>query len=244
MSTRLFWRGLGVFRAEGPRGLSSRLKKRISRYYSSAHLLVFVADTNAIKSAAAQSKSLFELSLRFTKSLDFKEVFSHDEAEINELTEIDPWKFPKALTIKQLSQGCMCFVAKKENKIVACICAWPTSSYYDDFLKSDYSMGSSEAYYWRAFCVPTFRGIGILPQIMLYAVEAIGSKYNKTKQISWVRVTNKSMQQTLYRMGWRVAGRGGFVELVCLRFNYLWGREAFKETKRRLFFQVSRKLPQ
>ncbi|HEY1799801.1 MAG TPA: GNAT family N-acetyltransferase [Terriglobales bacterium] len=242
MNATLFRRGLEIFRIEGPRGISSRIKKHIVKCYSSAHLLVFVADSSAIKSAAAQSKGLFKLSLRFTSSLDFKEIFFHDEAEIDELTEIDPWKFPKALTVKQLSQGCMCFVAKRENKIVACICAWPTQSYYDDFLKNEYLLGYSEAYFWRAFCIPSFRGIGILPQIMLYAVETVESKYNKTTQISWVRVTNKAMQQTLTRMGWKAAGRGGFVELFGLRLNYLWGREAFKETKRRFFFQINKEL--
>src|SRR6185437_3551537 len=157
-----------------------------------------------------------------------------DEAEINELTAIDPWKFPKELTIQHLNKGCKCFVAKKDNRIIACICAWITASYYDEFLKFNYLLNPDEAYYWRAFCIPDFRGIGVLPRLMVYAIENLTSRYNKAEQVSWVRATNKPMRKTLSRIGWRPAGRGGFVEIFGFRFNYLWRHEGFAGTTKRI----------
>lgn len=234
-------RALRVLRTEGPRGIVQRLKDRARKLCSSVHLFVFASDTDSIARAMNGFKGLLEISRRLTP-LDFKEIRFDENSEIDELTEIDPWKFPKLLTVKQLHEGCKCFVAKSEGRIVACICVWFNHSFRDDFLEREIVLGSSEAYYWRAFCVPYFRSTGILPRLLMHAIECLEDEQNRTKQIAWVRVTNTPMQRTLTYLGWKVVGRMGFVEILGVRFQYLWGREAAKDTRKRIFLQFSRKL--
>jgi hypothetical protein len=223
------------------RGIVERLRNHGRRHFSQIHLFVFAADAQAIRTATSASGGLMEMSRRLTKSIEFREICSSDDLEIEQITQVDPWKFPKSVMVKQLREGCKCFIAKRQGRIVAYTCIWASEGFRDDFLDRDFILGLEEAYHWRGFCIPTVRGIGVFPRLVAHAVECLERNYNKKWQIGSVRVTNRTMQQSLSQLGYEIVGRAGFVGIFGIRFHYLWGREAFKATRKRNFIRIQRK---
>ena len=175
--------------------------------------------------------------------IDIKRVLLNDEKEIDELTEVDPWKVPKSFTLDKLREGWLCFVAKKDGRIVASTWAIVNHSFKDEFMNRYFILGSNEAFYWRGFCVPDSGLRGIYPWFSSNIRERIGNEYGKTRHLSFVRTTNVTIQRALTMIGCKVVGRAGFVDVFGVRFHYLWGHDAFKETRKRTFIQLNAKRP-
>ncbi len=227
-----------VLKTEGLWSLVRRAARRVRRSCSSAHLFVLAADSDTVREAANPAGKLQELSQRFTEGIEFRELLLNDETEIDALTAADPWSFPRELTVKQMQQGCKLFVALKKGQVLGCVGVW-LKDFHDDFQRRDYVLQADEAYYWRAFCIPAYRGLGLLPRLMAHSVECVEKNYHKTKLVSVVRGANRSMLKTVTDVGWKMVGRAGFVQILGIRFQYLWGREAFSETRKRVFLQIA-----
>jgi hypothetical protein len=110
-------------------------------------------------------------------------------------------------------------------------------------MSHQFTLRAGEAFHLRGFCVPDSRSRGIIPRLNLHIFNHVKSEHDKTHHLTLVRTSNVTMQHTLAKMGWKVVGRAGSAEMLGVRFHYLLGREAFKETPRRIFLQRTKQVP-
>ena len=171
--------------------------------------------------------------------LEFKEITASDHNEIDELTAIDEWKVPKSVTLRKLKQGHHVYIAKYQGRIVASHTVIMRDRFQDPVLMREFKMASSESFLLRAFCIPEFRGRGIFPVLVRYCLRDAAVNYGRGNGLALARINNRNILRSVapkIEGAFRI-GRAGFVEIFGIRFHYLWGREAFKETKRRFFIQ-------
>jgi len=169
---------------------------------------------------------------------EFKEITTSDNNEIEELTAIDVWKVPKSVTLRKLRQGHHIYIAKYKGRIVASLMIIMRDRFQDPLLMREFKMASSEAFYLRAFCIPEFRGRGIFPVLVRYCLRDASVNYGRGNGLALVKIDNRNMLRSVVpKLEVDRIGRAGFIEIFGIRFHYLLGREAFKETKRRFFIQ-------
>lgn len=171
---------------------------------------------------------------------EIREIRENDEALIDELTSVDEWRITKSVTTRDLKNGWRCFVARASGHIAACCWVFPGSEFEDWYLKRKISIGNKEAYFYREFCVPEFRGRGILPFLHARICREFLPLMGKTAAFALTRMANKPMLRVFGKMGWRRMGRMGFVEMFGVRFHYLWGRRALISTHRRVYFEITK----
>jgi GNAT superfamily N-acetyltransferase len=171
--------------------------------------------------------------------LEFKEITSSDNNEIDELTAIDEWKVPKPVTLRKLKQGHHVYIAKYKGRIVASQTLIMRDRFQDPVLMREFTMASNEAFWLRAFCIPEFRGRGIFPVLARYCLGDAAVTYDRGNGLALARINNRNVLRSVVPKieGTFKIGHAGFIEIFGIRFHYLWGREAFKETKRRFFIQ-------
>jgi len=63
----------------------------------------------------------------------------------------------------------------------------------------------------------------------------VAVRYGRANGLTLVSPNNRSSLRSLVKLGWSRIERTGFIEIFGIRFPYLWGREAFKETRTRFF---------
>jgi GNAT superfamily N-acetyltransferase len=170
--------------------------------------------------------------------MEFREITAADSDTIDELTAIDEWHISKSFTLRKLEEGEHIYIAKHQGKIVASQSIVTRENFQDPFLDRELTIARDEAYLWRAFCVPAFRGRGIFPVLERYYLADMALKYGRSTTLATILTTNKSSQRMAAKAGRVKVGRAGFVEIFGIRFHYLWGREAFKETSRRFLVQA------
>jgi GNAT superfamily N-acetyltransferase len=170
---------------------------------------------------------------------EFKEVKATDHEEIDELTAVDVWKVPKSVTLKKLRQGHHIYIAKHQGRIVASHTIIMRDRFQDPVLMREFRMASNEAFHLRAFCVPEFRGRGIFPVLLRYCLRDAAVNYGRGDALALAKIDNRNILRSIVpkTQGASRIGRAGFIEVFGIRFHYLWGREAFKETRRRFFIQ-------
>jgi GNAT superfamily N-acetyltransferase len=169
--------------------------------------------------------------------LEIKEITAFDIDEIDELTDSDEWKISKQVTLKHLEEGWHCYIAKQKGQIVAINWIILLESFEEFYFKRQFNLSPNEAYHFRGWSIPQFRGKGVMPFLLRNNCDETALKYGKTRTYGWVNVYNYSQLRCLAKAGWTRAGRAGFIEIFGIRFHYLWGREAFKETKKRFLIQ-------
>ncbi len=244
LSTLMYalWRAASVLFEEGPPGIFRLLKRRL---YSRASLLVLTADLCPLSGDAAGTSSdhpsashnrAIERAER--RGLEFKQLSARDDAELDELTDLDPWKISKSSTVAQLSEESFCFVAKLDGHVVASLSAIISAHFMESYLQRQLSLGPTEAYLWRGFTAPRLRGRGFALLLARWVSRRLASE-GRSRGVTWVRVDNPQPARTLARLGWRVVGRLGFIDLCGVRLHYLFGDEAFRFTRRRVFLQCS-----
>lgn len=165
------------------------------------------------------------------------EMTAKDNDQIDELTEVDEWNIPKSETLETLEKGWRYYIAKHKGRIAASQTIVLNDKFEDPYFKREFKMAPDEAFLWRGFTVKAFRGKGIFSFFMSQYLADIALKYGKTKILTFVHTANKTMLKTALGFGMYRVGRVGFLEVFGLRFHYLWGRRAFKETKKRFFIQ-------
>jgi len=221
-------RAIAILRTEGPIEFIKRIKARLYLKPLQYHFYVFEHKENP-----SPPLSISE------NGLEIKEITPADHAEIDELTEIDEWKTSKSFTLRKLEEGWHVYVAKQGGRIVASQTVVTQDRFDDPAFRREFKLASNEAYYWRSFCIPAFRGRGIFPMFGRYFLADVARKYSRANGLIAVSRRNKSMQRACSKYGFRKRiGRVGFIEIFGIRFHYLWGREAFKETRKRFFIQI------
>jgi RimJ/RimL family protein N-acetyltransferase len=219
--TYLAQRSITILRKEGP----TRLVRRIMDCLQS-HRLVY------------GNKNCAELLMPICEvELEFKEITAADGDEIDELTAADEWHIPKSFTLRRLEEGEHIYIAKHKGRIVASVSIVTKDKFRDPFSIREFNIAPNEAYYWRGFCVPAFRGRGIVPVILTYSMKEMALKYGRNNALALILTANKSSLRMLSKIGFVKVGRGGFFEIFGFSFHYLWGREAFKETRQRFLIQ-------
>ncbi len=169
--------------------------------------------------------------------MEFREITAGDNDAIDELTAVDEWQTSRSFTVEKLEGGEHIYIAKHKGRIVA---AWSivTKDKFDDpFLGREFKVAPNEAYCWRAFTVPGARGSGIFPIFGRYCLTDMALRYGRNNALTTILTTNRSSLRTAPKFGWVKVGRAGFFEIFGIRFHYLWGREAFKETRRHFVIQ-------
>jgi hypothetical protein len=172
--------------------------------------------------------------------LEFKEITTVDGDEIDQLTAIDEWAISKSVTLKKLEEGEHIYVAKHKGQIVGTVSVITKEKFEDPVLGREFKLARDEAYCWRAFCVPGLRGRGIIQALEKYYRADLALKYGRKNTLVIIRTSNKSSQRLSAKSGRVKVGRAGFVGIFGIQFHYLWGREAFKETKQRFLIQKRR----
>jgi hypothetical protein len=170
--------------------------------------------------------------------LEIKQITISDSNDIDELTEIDEWQIPKSATLKMFKEGQICYIAKQQNRIVACQWVIIRRKFREYYLQRELRLSPNEAYNWRGFTVPSFRGKGILPFLVRYEESDIVRRFGKTFILGWVRTNNQSMLRALSKLEWTRIGRIGFFQVLGIRFHYLRGRHAFERTRPRFKIQI------
>lgn len=215
-----------VLRTEGPAKFMKRIRDRLFLKPLQSHNFVY-----GNKYCADYPVPICEV------ELEFREITAVDNDEIDALTAIDEWKIRKSVTLRKLKEGHHVYIAKHKGRIVASQSVVTRDNFQDPVFRREFKMAPNEAYYWRLFCVPAFRGRGIIPAFGRYYLTDMALKYGRSNGLTLIMTSNKSSQRAALKFGWVRVGRAGFIEIFGIRFHYLWGREAFKETRRRFFIQ-------
>jgi GNAT superfamily N-acetyltransferase len=168
--------------------------------------------------------------------LEVAEVTSHDNKIINELTILDEWGIGKKTIVEDLEGGRRCYIAKHHGQTISCLWVDIGNTYRDGYLlKRELHLAANEAFFGRSWTIPAFRGKGIFPILQAYADVDLARRYGKTFALGWVRATNKPMIRSLGKLGYTKVGSLGFIQVLNIRFHYLWGEGILKKTKKRQF---------
>ncbi len=220
--TYLVQKPITIFRTEGLASLAKRIGNRLSFKPLQGHCFVY------------ENKFSAELPMPICEvELEFKEMTAADADEIDELIRVDEWHSSKSSILKRLQEGEHIHIAKHKARIVATMSIVTRDNFEDIVFRREYKIAPNEAYYWRAFCAPAYRGRGIIQPLVRYSLNEMAVKYGRNNGLSFIMTSNKSSQRAASKIGWVKVGRAGFVEIFGFRFHYLWGREAFKETRER-----------
>lgn len=165
-----------------------------------------------------------------------REININDITLIDELTEVDEWKIAKSVTLNSLQNEWRCFVGMVQGRIVGCVWTFLGANFDDLYLKRRFYLNPNEAYFYRCFCTPEFRGNGILPFLWGSTCRDILPGMGKTAALAITRAKNKPMIRGYAKMGWSLVGRIGIIELAGVRLNYLWGKNAFELNKNKKIF--------
>jgi GNAT superfamily N-acetyltransferase len=215
-----------ISRTEGPPNLLKRIKNRLLPKPLQSHWVVL---SNICRADVLPPTTEAEW--------EFSEITADDHAEIDELTAIDEWKVPKSVTLRKLKQGHHVYITKYKGGIVASQTIIMRDRFQDPLLMREFKMASNEAFYLRAFVIPEFRGRRIFQPFGRYYLSDAAVRYGRGNGLTLISPGNEPSLRAAAKLGWSRIGRAGFVEIFGIRFHYLWGREAFKETRRRFFIQ-------
>lgn len=170
--------------------------------------------------------------------IGIEQISDIDADLIDELSKQDVWNISKESTLAELKKGEIGYIARNEGKIVATWWTLFDSVFHDYYLNRDFTLAPDEAYHWRIWTVREYRGKGIVPQLSTHILEDISCRHHKSHHLCFVRTNNESMLNALSKTGWRRIGCAGMVEVGRVRFHYLWGREAFPMTKKRIYMTL------
>jgi hypothetical protein len=180
---------------------------------------------------------VLERARRLHANLELKQITISDINDIDELTEKDVWNIPKSLTLEMLQDGWLCYVAKYKNQIVANVWKKTGPEFYESYFHRSFTLTEEEVYEGRAFCVPNFKGKGVILWLMDIVNKQLAITAGIKRHTGWVKNTNEAMFSTLAQRGHSVVGRVGFIDIFGVRLHYLWGRKAFSATRKRFFIQ-------
>lgn len=219
--------------------LAAVVRKIIGRLVAKperAHLAVFHYDLDYSRVPPAHEKAIARAARRL--ELVISRVTAEDDGDLDEITAIDEWKTGKEWSLQSLAEGWRCYVAKHRGRIVAITWVIVGGRVRDEPLEREFTLAPNEAYYYRAFTVPEIRGSGVMPLLGLHAVFDLPRTAAATRGVFVTNAHNRVMRKTVLSMGAQQAGVVGFVGLFGARLHYLWGRDAFRSTRRRFYLDL------
>ena len=168
--------------------------------------------------------------------VEISPVEGEDSADLDVLAEIDVWSTSKAHLLRRLEEGQQCYVARYEGQIVSSGW-WKEEGFLLPSLGRRFRLASGEIYVHNAQTVPAFRGKGIYPYLRAQSLDDLVRTQGTTRAVAFIKATNRSSLRCWAKMGGCRVGRAGFVEILGLRFHYLVGRSALRNTRRRFFVE-------
>jgi hypothetical protein len=240
LAERLF----NVLKTEGIGGFSRRIEDRLRSKWSRDYVLVFSLQFASVLDALEYPARLdpaivlmLKRCQRVLSAVTFKQVNESDNGEIDELTAIDHWGDSRKRIIEWLQEGWCCYVAKFGNRIVAYNWTKAGPEFYEPMSRRWFTLADDEVYTTRTFCLPDWRGRGVLPMLTTWTVNHLALTERVKKYVAWVKVDNVGQIHTLEQMGWSVVGCLGVVEICGVCLHYIRGQRAFSATKKRFSIQ-------
>ena len=203
--TYLVQQSTTILRTEG---LASLVKWIWDRLFLQKHCFVY-----GIKKCAELPMPMCDV------ELEFKEITAADGDEIDELTAVDEWHTSRSFTLEKLEGGEHIYIAKHKGRIVASQSIVTKDKFEDPFLGREFKLAPDEAYLWRAFCVPAFRGRGIFPALERYYLTDMALKYGRNNTLAIILTTNKSSQRMASKSGRVKVARVGFIRIFGIQFH-------------------------
>jgi hypothetical protein len=198
------------------------------------HAIVYAIDSSRRRQEGPAAPSTSRSALTIIR------LEAGDQQAIEALAHGDPWGTGSQISIDELGSGHICYFAKLGDQVVAATWLCVKTEYHDAYLDRALALAPDEAYYFRTFTLQ--RGRGILPvlRVLDYAVGSTSAGLGKRSHFGIVNPGNEPMHMLLNHLGWKRVGHIGFVDMLGLRVNYVWGRDAFPRTRPRLRLSASR----
>jgi len=218
-------RALSIMSSEGIAGLMRRLSERLRRRPQFINLYVLKLDY----------KDVAKL-LPPTMDLEITEVVETDDRETEALAGFGFYGQSKRQILQFLAERQRCYVAKHDNRVVSCY--WrATGEYYDYSLKRRLYLADNEEYLLGFFTLAEFRGQGIFPYLLESSSAERTRNCANLQAVIFVRVDNQASLRSSHKLGFKIVGRVGFIEIFGIRLHFLLGREVLPKTTRRIFLQ-------
>lgn len=168
--------------------------------------------------------------------VEIGQVKATDDEDLETVVEIDPWADSKADLLRCLAKGHRCYVARHEGRIVPSVwCA--REQFYSHYLGRELRLAANEIWCHSAVTKPVLRRKGIMSYLLAHSGRDLARNQNKAYGLATVRVTNRAVLRSIAKAGVRAIGWVGLVEILGIRFHYLWGRRVFQETTKRCFVE-------
>jgi hypothetical protein len=216
-----------ILRAEGAAGVMKRIFNRFKR---NGITNLYVVGASDLKDTLKVPQPIPDLEIR--------EITETDNSDIEVVAKFGFYVHSKADVLQRFADGQRCWGAKYKNQVVACY--WvQTGGFYDHYLKRRFELADDEEYHLGAFTLPEFRGKGINPYFHSQSTLARAQANPQLRVLICIRGNNKASLQSVRKQGYRIVGRLGFIEVFgIIRFQYLFGRDAFPKTTKRCFIQI------
>jgi GNAT superfamily N-acetyltransferase len=201
--------------------------KRLKRSFAQDH--VYVMGHNILRDTPLPATAI---------DLEFKQITVRDHNEIDELIAIDEWQISKSDTRNMLEKGQLCYIAKYQGHVITYVWIVIGEKFEEYYFGRELIRAPQEAYHWRSATLPAFRGRGVMQYMNTQIDLELAHRFGKTYGLGLVRTNNQSMLRSVSMVGYAPVGRMGFYQIMNIRFHYLWGACAFKETKPRFKIQI------
>jgi GNAT superfamily N-acetyltransferase len=166
--------------------------------------------------------------------VEIGQIGATDDGDLEALMKVDPWADSKSDLWGRLAAGWQCYVARHKDQIVSSL--WCVDGeFYIAYHGRKFKLAANEIFYRATATTPAFRGKSIMPYLVAQSVRDVARNQGKTYALTNIQITNRSSLRMIAKAGWTRVGRVGFVEILGVRFYYLWGRDAFRETSNRFF---------
>jgi hypothetical protein len=204
-------------------GLTTRIVNRLKRKHllKAGYILVLrLVDIVKVPSPAIE--------------LEIKEVGKEDEDSLEALAKFDYHGRSKSEISQLLSDGQRCFIAKHRDQVVSCY--WALRTTFWEYRRLE--LAENEEYQTGGYTLPEFRGNGILPYFWTESWRLRAQTLPDLRILIIIEVRNKASLRSAQKVGFRIVGRIGLIELFGIQLQYLLGRNAFPKTTPRFLFEI------
>jgi hypothetical protein len=217
-------RAMTILQTEGLAGLAKRVVKRLSPLHYSSYI-VALSLNHSIHAPLPDV------------DVEIRQIRATDDDDLEALAEVDEWGKSKAQILELLAEGHQCYVATFQGQIVSSNWWVLNGEYHDREINHKFKLAANEVYMHSGFTIPAFRGSRIIPYLLAQVNRDVACALGKTRALGRTWVNNKAMLLSLAKLGATRVGQAGFVEVLGIRFHYLWGRNIFERATKRFFVE-------
>jgi hypothetical protein len=166
-----------------------------------------------------------------------KELIDPNDHEIDALAGFRFHTNSREDVLRYLAEGQRCYVAKHQDQVVSSF--WTMrNNFFDYRLKRWLQLAGEEEYALGFFTQPEFRGKGIFDYLFVEAQRDRFRNSPNLHMVIFVDVHNRASLKASYKIGFKKAGRIGYIGLFGLRFQYILGRDVLPNTKKRFLINI------